>query len=156
MFSRSACARFFVDLVITTGSEFHVSFCAVLLSCFVHFVLMSLQSLVRHAVAVAPHCEFVNFIASSARIPIGADLATFERVQSDTPHFPREHVTLHVESINCCLTPVINAAVGEVILDPMNRDGMINAKGLLKTVRAAMKHGPSAVTLAALCLLARF
>ena len=42
--------------------------------------------------------------------------------------------------------------LGEVILDPMNRDGMINAKGELKTVRAAMMHGPSAVTLAALCL----
>ena len=66
VFPRS-CGRFFVDVVITTGSEFHLSFCAVLLSCFVHFVFMSLQSLYRHAVAVAPHCEFVNFIASSAR-----------------------------------------------------------------------------------------
>ena len=64
VFPRSAYARFFVDLVITKASEFHVSFCAVFLPCFVHFVLMSLQSLDRHAVAVAPHCEFVNFIAS--------------------------------------------------------------------------------------------
>ena len=46
---------FFVDLVITTGLVFGVSFFAVLLFCFVHLVLMSLQSLVRHAVAVAPH-----------------------------------------------------------------------------------------------------
>ena len=41
----------------------------------------------------------------------------------------------------------------EMILDPMNREGLMNAKGLLKTVRAAMKHGPSALTVAALCLL---
>ena len=31
--------------------------------------------------------------------------------------------------------------LGEVILDPMKREGMSNAKGLLKTVRAAMMQG---------------
>ena len=43
--------------------------------------------------------------------------------------------------------------LGEVILDSIKFDGLINVKGLLKTVRAAMQHGPSAVTVAALCLL---
>ena len=61
-------------------------------------------------------------------------------------------------SIQQMFDPVLNEAVAlerlrEVILDPMNGDGMNNARGLLKTVRAAMKHGPSAVTVAALCLL---
>ena len=41
----------------------------------------------------------------------------------------------------------------DMILDTVNREGLINAKGLLKTVRAAMHRGPSAVTVAALCLL---
>ena len=54
--------------------------------------------------------------------------------------------------------PVLNEAVAlerlrNIILNPMKRDDMSNARGLLKTVRAAMKHGPSAVTVAALCLL---
>ena len=54
--------------------------------------------------------------------------------------------------------PVMNEAVAlerlrKIILDPMKRDDMSNARGLLKTARAAMKHGPSAVTVAALCLL---
>ena len=41
----------------------------------------------------------------------------------------------------------------DMIPDPMNREDLMNAKGLLKTVWAAMQHGPSAVTVAALCLL---
>ena len=54
--------------------------------------------------------------------------------------------------------PVMNEAVAlerlrKIILNPVNGDDMSNARGLLKTVMAAMKHGPSAVTVAALCLL---
>ena len=54
--------------------------------------------------------------------------------------------------------PFMNEAAGvehlwDMILDPMNREDLMNAKGLLKMVRAAMQHGPSAVTVAALCLL---
>ena len=61
-------------------------------------------------------------------------------------------------SIQQMFDPVMNEAVAleglrKIILNPMKRDDMRNARGLLKTVRAAMKHGPSAVTVAALCLL---
>ena len=61
-------------------------------------------------------------------------------------------------SIQQMFDPVMSEAVAlerlrKIILNPMNGDDMSNARGLLKTVRAAMKHGPSAVTVAALCLL---
>ena len=82
---------------------------------------------------------------------IDADLATCEGTQTDTP-------AQHTMSIQQMFDPVLNEAVAlerlrKIILDPMKRDDMSNARGLLKTVRAAMKHGPSAVTVAALCLL---
>ena len=69
------CDRIFLDVVISTGSVFGVSFCAVLLFlfCALHVDVVAVFGQTRCLCCTA----LVNS-RTSARIPIDADLATFE------------------------------------------------------------------------------
>ena len=80
--------KLLLDLVISTVSVFVVPFCAVLI-----FVLMSVLGQTRCRCCTAPVCS-----RTSSRIPIDADLATFERAQVTFSTLRASTVTHHVDT----------------------------------------------------------